>query len=150
MAPFTAMAQWKVRLLRRVRVRPGAPVYLLFARARKLMLDYMRACVYYKIMPAIKLRRVSQGKLIPSTLNCLACQGVNRRHVDSRIPFALPSLRQGHASPSHVIVEDFDVASLIKTFASQMPCEAEVRFLRDVIAFFRWSLIPSTNTSSSK
>jgi hypothetical protein len=77
----------------------------------------MHAFVVYKkeceTMPAIKLIRIRQRKLIPSALNCLVSQGVNWRHIGTQIPFVLPSLRQVHASPNGITTEELDVASLV-------------------------------------
>ena len=137
------MAQWKVSELRRVKVEQGSPAYLLFPFVSRTHV-HTRVCMLSVVAPAIKLRRIRQRKLIPSALHCLMSQGANWRHIGTQFPLVLPGLRQVHTSPSRMAIQDLDVASLVKTFANQVPCEAELCFSRHGVALFCRPLIPST------
>jgi hypothetical protein len=91
----------------------------------------VRMCVHVCLPepPAIKFRRIGQGKLFPSTLNSRAGQGVHRRHLSTLIPFALPNLRHVHASLRCMMAQELHVALLAEPIGFEEPCESEHRLL---------------------
>ena len=105
------MAQWKARVLRRADVERRSPAYLVLRDKHAHI--FVCAHALFEGVPAIELRGIGQGKLIPSALNCLVSQSVNWRDFGAQIPFALPSLWQVHSSPSRIMTEELDVASLM-------------------------------------
>ena len=104
----------------------------------------VRMCVHVCLPepPAIKFRRIGQGKLFSSTLNSRVGQGIHRRHLSTLIPFALPSLRHMHASPRCITAQELHVALLAEPIGFEEPCESEHRLLRQTLVLSNGPIVP--------